>query len=152
MSDSIFQRIIVPVANETDAKTTTAALLPYIESAGETIITVHVIEKAGGAPDKASVEQRELVADELFDIVADGVSDIDIEVETRYLYGTDIAEAIIDAAHDLDVNAIVFTPRGTSQWLKLLTGDVTTALVNKSDRPVVAFPITRRRKLIHEQR
>lgn len=140
MSEPIFKRIIVPIANETDARTTTAALLPYIESAGETIIAVHVIEKAGGAPDKASVKQRELVADELFDIVADEVTDIDIEVETRYLYGTDIAEAIIDAAHKLDANAIVFTPRGTNRWLKFLTGDVTTALVNRSDLPVVVLP------------
>lgn len=140
MTSSIFRRVIVPVANKDDAKASIEALVPYVESADGVVIAVHVIEKAGGAPDKASVEQRELYADELFEIVADGLADVDVELQTEYLYGTDVAEAIINAAHDLDASGIVFTPRGASRWLKLLTGDVTTALVNKSDLPVVVLP------------
>lgn len=139
MPPSIFQRVIVPVANEDDARATTEALASYVESAG-VVVAVHVIEKAGGAPGKASVEQRELFADELFEIVADGLANVAVELETEYLYGTDVAETIIDGAHDLDASAIVFTPRGGSRWLKLLTGDVTTVLVNESDLPVIVLP------------
>ncbi|RBI61075.1 universal stress protein [halophilic archaeon] len=138
MSSTLFQRIIVPVANKDDAEATTAALTPYVDATTSTVIAVHVIEKAGGAPDKASVEQRELFADKAFERVADGLEDV--ELQTEYLYGTDVAATIIDAAHDLDASAIVFTPRGSSQWLKLLTGDVTAGLVNESDVPIVVLP------------
>lgn len=140
MQGSLFERVVVPVANEDDAAATTAALAPYVDGTAATIVAVHVIEKAGGAPDVASVEQREDAADDLFEIVAEGLTDVDAELRTEYLYGTDVAATIVDAAHDLDATAIVFTPRGGSRWLKLLTGDVTTALVTESDRPVVVLP------------
>ena len=140
MPASLFRRVLVPVASQDDAEATTGALAPYVESAAGSVVAVHVIEKAGGAPDKASVEQMQLFADELFEIVADGLADTGVELETEYLYGTDVAETIIEAAHDLDASAIVFTPRGGSRWLKLLTGDVTTALVDDSDLPVLVLP------------
>lgn len=140
MPGPLFQRVIVPVASEDDAEATAAAVAPYVVSADGTVVAVHVIEKAGGAPDKASVEQRKLEADEIFDVVADGLADVDVELETEYLYGTDVAETIVDAAHDLDASAIVFTPRGGGRWVKLLTGDVTTELITDSDLPVVVLP------------
>lgn len=140
MPDPLFQRVIVPVANKDDAAATAEALAPYVESVSGVVIAVNVIEKAGGAPDKASVEQRELYADEIFEIVSDRLKDVGADVETKYLYGTAVAETIIDAAHELDASAIVFTPRGGNRWLKLLTGDVTTELVNKSGLPVIVLP------------
>jgi len=140
MTGSLFARGIVPVASKDDDESTTAALAPYVESAGGTVVAVHVIDKAGGPPDKASVEQRQLEADEIFDVVEAGLADVDVELETEYLYGTDVAEAIIDAAHDHDATAIVFTPRGGSRWIKLLAGDVATELITDSDLPVVVLP------------
>lgn len=140
VTDSFFQRVVVPVANSKDAATTAAALSPYVEAVGGDIVAVHVIEKAGGAPDKASVEQRKQDARDIFDTVTDGLIDTDIALETRILYGTDIAETIIDAAHDVGASAIVFTPRGGSRWQKLLTGDVTHGLVTDSDLPVLVLP------------
>lgn len=140
MSESVFRRVIVPVANEDDAEATAKALHPYVDSVSGTFVAVHVIEKAGGAPDKASVEQREQSADEIFEIVADELTDLSVDLETEYLYGTDVAETIIDAGHAHDASSIVFTPRGGSRWLKLLTGDVTTELVNESDVPVIVLP------------
>lgn len=47
---------------------------------------------------------------------------------------------IIGATHDLNASAIVFTPRGRSKWIKPLTGDVTTSLVNESGLLVIVFP------------
>jgi len=140
MSGSFFQRVLVPVANEDDGKATAAALRPYVAGADCTVIAVHVIEKAGGAPDKASVEQRKQFARDIFAVVTDGLADTDITLETELRYGTDIASALIDAAHELDASAIVFTPRGGSRWRKLLTGDVTHNLVNNSDIPILALP------------
>lgn len=140
MPESLFQRVVVPVANQDDAESTTKALAPYVESVEGRIIAVHVVEKAGGAPDKASVEQRELFAKEVFQTVADGLADVDVDLETEILYGTDVAETIIDAAHEFDASAIVFTPQEGSRWLKLLTGDVALGLIDESDLPVVVLP------------
>lgn len=140
MIDSLFSHVIVPLANEEDATTTAAAIAPHIAAVDGTITAVNVIEKAGGAPDKASVEQREEYTEELFDHFRAELGETDIEIETKILYGTDIADAIIDAAHDQGASAIVFTPRGGSRWLKFLSGDVTTALVNNSDLPVIVLP------------
>lgn len=140
MTESLLQRVVVPVANREDAESTTAALFPYVEDTDCTVIAVHVIEKAGGAPDKASVEQREQRAEEIFDIVTEGFDDTEVLLETDLRYGTDIAETVIDAAHDSNASAIVFTPRGGSRWVKLFTGDVTVSLVNESDLPVIVLP------------
>lgn len=140
MTESLFERVVVPVANLEDAESTTDALVPYVEGTDCTVIAVHVIEKAGGAPDKASVEQREQRAEEIFDIVTEGLRDTEVSLETDLRYGTDIAETVIEAAHDSDASAIVFTPRGGSRWRKLLTGDVAHKLVENSDIPVLVLP------------
>jgi len=103
-------------------------------------VVVHVIEKAGGAPDKASVEQRAEAAEADFAAIRDCASEYDLDVETEIRYGTDVVDTIIDAAADLDASAIVFHPRGGSWLLDILTGDVRDKLVNESDRPVVVLP------------
>lgn len=140
MPPSLFHRVIVPVANRDDARSTAAALKPYLDSTVEDILAVHVIEKAGGAPDKASVEQRELAAEEVFDELAESLQDQPGVLETDIRYGTNIAEAIIDGAHEFDATAIVFTPRGGSQWMDILIEDVTSGLIDKSDVPVLVLP------------
>lgn len=140
MPESFFERVVVPVASRADAAATTTVLVPYVEGRDATLTAVHVIEKAGGALDKASVEQREEKAREIFGVVTEELADVDVTVETDLRYGTDIAAAVIDAAHDSDASAIVFTPRGGSRWQKLLTGDVTHKLVENSDVPVLTLP------------
>lgn len=140
MPETLFQRVVIPVANKEDARSTADALASYVGTTAGHVIAVHVIEKAGGAPDKASVELREQRAEDIFTIVEERLALTDATLETRILYGTDIAETIIDGAHDVGASSIVFTPRGGSRWVKLLTGDVTTSLVNKSDLPILVLP------------
>ena len=65
MTEPFFDRVVVPVANRDDAAATATTLQSYF-AMDSTVIAVHVIEKAGGAPDKASVEQREQRAAEIF--------------------------------------------------------------------------------------
>lgn len=137
---SLFRRPLVPLANEEDAKSTMEALGPYLRTVDDAVIAVHVIEKAGGAPDKASVEQRERSAREIFDAAREELGDRDLELETEILYGTDIASTIIDAAAAQNASAIVFTPRGAGRLMKLLTGDVATPLLNESQLPVLVLP------------
>jgi nucleotide-binding universal stress UspA family protein len=137
---SLFDRILVPVASEDDAEATARALRQYLPAEGGTVIFTNVIEKAGGAPDKASVAQREEHAEAAFRTAAEELNDRDVLIETRITYGTDVAERIIETAADEDAAAIVFTPRGSSRWMKLLTGNVTDKLVEQSDLPIVVLP------------
>lgn len=140
MSAALLERVVIPLASEDDARATMRATAPYLESAGGTATLVFVLEKAGGAPDKASVEQREGYANEVFDVARDVAADSDVPIETRIEYGTDVGETIVGAANDVDASAIVFTPRGGSRWVKLLTGDVTRTLLTESDLPVITLP------------
>jgi nucleotide-binding universal stress UspA family protein len=132
----LFDRVVLPVASVEDAVATCRAARPYLTGS---VVAVHVIEKAGGAPDKASVEQREEVAEEIFEAVHDALDD-GRTVETDLRYGTDVSETIFAAAKDHDASAIVITPRGGSRWVRLLTGDVSLDLVTETDRPVVVLP------------
>lgn len=133
---SLFDRIVVPVASVEDARATARAVDPYDTG---TVVALHVIEKAGGAPDKASVEQREAIAKEIFDEMRGALGETH-DLETDLRYGTDIAETIFAAAAEDDATAIVITPRGGSRWIQLLTGDISLDLVMNTDRPVVVLP------------
>jgi nucleotide-binding universal stress UspA family protein len=132
----IFDRVLLPVASPEDGRTTARAFGSYGANA-DRVVAVHVIEKAGGAPDKASVEQREQEAEKIFAIVREELGD---DVETEIAYGTDVAGTIFDVAAEIDATAIVFTPRGGSRWVQLLTGDVALDLISETDRPVVVLP------------
>jgi nucleotide-binding universal stress UspA family protein len=134
---NLFERVVVPVASPEDARATGRALGPHL-GPDDGVVAVHVIEKAGGAPDKASVEQREEYATEVFDALRDALAGQ--TVETKLQYGTDVTDAIFEAAGECDASAIVVTPRGGSRWLRLLTGDVALELVTETDRPVVVLP------------
>lgn len=136
----LLERAFLPVASKADARTTARAAAPVLaESSGYAVIG-HVIQKAGGAPDKASVEQRERRAEEIIAIIESELGSADVPHEAHVLYGTDVADRIIQAAAEFDADAILFTPRGGSRWLRLLTGDVGLSLVTRSDRPVVVLP------------
>lgn len=140
MPSSLFNDVLVPVASENDARVTMRALLPYLESAGGAATLVNVVEKAGGAPDKASVQQREEHAIEIFNAAREVASDSFVKVDSDIVYGTDVAQTIIETASDRDMSAIVFTPRKGNRWLRLLTGDVALSLVTESGLPVIALP------------
>lgn len=140
MSNRLLDTVLVPIASEDDAEQTCKAILREIEDERPTVHALHVIEKAGGAPDKASVEQREERAERIFDVVERAFAGTDIEVTTDITYGTDVAEAILDRARERDATSIVLTPRPGSRWVKLLTGDVAQKLISDSERPVTILP------------
>ncbi|ELZ86849.1 universal stress protein [Haloferax volcanii] len=139
-AEPLFSRPLLPIANADDAELTCAAAFPRIAAAGGRASVVHVIEKAGGAPDKASVEQREEVADELFDVARRAADDAGIDLHTDLRFATDVGDAILEAAAEADATAIVFTPRGGRSWWDLFSGAVRDQLVRHSDRPVVVLP------------
>ncbi|MFB6183555.1 MAG: universal stress protein [Haloarculaceae archaeon] len=133
----LLERVVVPLASPDDATATARSARPYLGDA-ERVVLVYVVEKAGGAPDKAGVEQREEYADEIFDAAEADLPDVPVERDVRY--GTDVVEAIFDAAEDADATAVVVATRGGSRLVELLTGDVARGLVTENDRPVVVLP------------
>lgn len=138
--EPLFARPLLPVANEDDADRTARLAFPHVAAAGGRAIVTHVIEKAGGAPDKAPLEQREEIAESIFERVRSSAEDAGVDVETELHYGTDIADTILAAADAADATAIVFTPRGGKSWWDFFSGDTRDALTSESEIPVVVFP------------
>ena len=129
----LLDRVLLPVASEEDAETSARAL--ERQDYGE-VILVNVVEKAGGAMDKAGVEQRELEAEEMFEAARAVLGDVPSEIH----YGTDVVETIFDAANEVDATAVVVTPRGGNRFVRLITGDVALRLVTETELPVVVLP------------
>jgi len=131
--------ILVPVADPVDGEETAAALAPYL-TASSSVLIVNVIEKGGGVPDKASVEQREAYAQEIFERAIEPLEGRAGTVETAILFGTDVVETLLKAAVDRNVDAVVFEPRQGNRFVELLTGDTARRLVKTAAVPVVALP------------
>ena len=133
--EGLLARPLLAVANAPDARASARALAPYVDDP-QRVVAVTVVEKAGGAPDKAPMEEVEAEAERAFDAIRDVLG----PVETDLRYGVDVVETIIEAGREHDASAIVFTPRSGGRLVRLLTGDVALSLVTESDRPVVALP------------
>lgn len=133
--ERLLVRPLLAVANAPDARVSARALEPYVTDP-ERVVVVNVVEKAGGAPDKAPMEEIEAEAERAFSAVREVLG----PVETDLRYGVDVVETILEAGRDHDASAIVFTPRGGGRLVRLLTGDVALSLVTGADRPVVALP------------
>ncbi|WP_435063211.1 universal stress protein [Halobaculum sp. EA56] len=136
MSD-LLSNAVVPVASEADARATAAAMRAHGAEVGD-VTLVYVVEKAGGAPDKAGVEQREAVAREAFEAFEAALPDV--VADERIVYDTDIVEGVLAVAAEVDASAVVFTPREGGRFVRLLTGDLSLRLVRDADRPVVSLP------------
>lgn len=139
MSEQLFTRVLLPVASEEDAAATCRRLFERTDEIG-TIIAIHVIEKAGGGIDKASVEQREEHAEAIFEVVDEHCRGTGANVKHRIRYGTDVTETILLGAEEEEASVIVFVPRESSRWVNLLTGDIAYSLVTEANRPVLVLP------------
>jgi nucleotide-binding universal stress UspA family protein len=135
---SIMDRIVVPVATPEDAQETCRALEPHLDEV-EVVVAVHVIEKAGGAMDKAPLEKREEDAEEILGIVENRLGD-EVTVSTRIVYDTDVVDGIFGAAEDADATSVVFVSREGGRLIRLLSGDTATRIVSEAPIPVVALP------------
>lgn len=136
----LLSRPIVPVAGPEDAAATYEEFRPYLLKTEIVPLVIHVIEKTEGAPDKAGLEHREEYAEKAFDVFRDRAKTDGIEVDTKLLYGTDVAATIHEAADESDASVIVFRSRGGGRWLDLVSGRVRSKLIAESDRPVIVLP------------
>ena len=139
MSGALLRRILVPIATEADAEKTIPTLLDYVDGDTTELHVVHVIEKAGGAPDKAPLEARQEQAEKIFSFVERFVGE-SVDVTTELRYGTDIVDEIIATAEESDATAISFVPRPSGRIPKILTGNSTRRLVGNEQIPVLVLP------------
>lgn len=135
----VFDHVVVPVASEDDAAATCSALQPYLDDT-ERVTAVHVIEKAGGAPDKAPLAKRREDAAEFLAIVGARIGE-SVPVNTRTVYGIDVVKRLFETADEVGGTALAFRARGGSRIVRLLTGDTATRLVTDPPIPVVSLPI-----------
>ena len=133
MTTNFTRHVLVPVAEQEDARTTAQTLEPY---EFDRITVLHVVEKGEGVPDKTPVEQSERVAAEAFEAFRETFPDADTEIT----YRRDVVAGIIEAADEIDASAIVFRPRGGARIVQWLSGDRSLRLVTEADRPVISVP------------
>lgn len=139
MSGDLFETVYAPIADPDDARATARAIQHYAHDASE-VVVCHVVEKGGGAPDKASVEQREEYAERAYERFQEVLPEGWGTVRFETLYGRNVAETIVDGANEAGATVVAFTPRGGSRWVRLVTGDIARNLIEASDLPVVSLP------------
>lgn len=130
---NLVSNVLVPVANETDARKTAKALR-YYNPRGVTAL--YVVEKGEGVPDKTPVEQSEEIAE---DAVA-AFRKVFPDAKELIVYRRDIVEAIFDAADEVNASAIAYRAREGNRLMQLLSGDLSLKLVTQARRPVIALP------------
>ena len=139
MSAPLLRRVVVPVATEDDARVTCDAIRSHVDE-DATLHVIHVIEKAGGAPDKAPLEARQEQARQIFETVEDALAGTGYEFTTELRYATSVVDEIVAVAGERNATGIAFIPRPSGRIVRLLTGDRTRKLVSASRIPVVVLP------------
>lgn len=132
-SQTLLSHVLLPVAHQEDALASARALKTY---APREVTVVHVVEKAGGAPDKTPVEQSQEIAQASFEAVQSVFPDAGDHI----VYATDVVEGICGAADDIGASVIAFRPRPGHRFVQLLSGDLTNKLASQSAHPVLVLP------------
>lgn len=129
----LLSHLLVPVANEEDARATARALSSL--SPGR-VTVLHVVEKGDGVPDKTPVEQSEQVAARSYA----AFRTVFPHADERITYARDVVGAIFEVADQVDASAIAYRSRGGNRLVQFLSGDRSLKLVTNADRPVIALP------------
>lgn len=129
----LLANVLVPVANEADARDTVRELARYDP---ERVTALHVVEKGEGVPDTIPVEEAEQIAARAFAVVRETFPD----AADYTAYDRDVVPAIFEVADEINASAIVYRSRGGGRLMQFLTGDRSLKLVTEATRPVIALP------------
>lgn len=129
--------VLVPLASQDDARSTCAAVSPYLEGKDCRVRVIHVVASRRRDADSTAVEQE---AEEMFSIAEGCFGAVDLPVLTEIWYGSSVTETILEAAEEYSVASIILTPREKSLWKKLRSADVLQLLSTRVDRPLIIIP------------
>ncbi|MCL7419048.1 MAG: universal stress protein, partial [Halalkalicoccus sp.] len=140
MTRPTIDKVLLPVANEADAKRTCTAVRPHLTDDSAEVVALYVIEKREGGPAAASIEQLEEHGKKTLGVVEEVFTDSTVTVETELRSGTDLIETIFQAAKDNDVDCITFVPRPKGRVVAFLSGDTGWKIVNQTEYPILVLP------------
>ncbi|OIB56475.1 universal stress protein [Natrialba sp. SSL1] len=138
MTNSLIEQLVVPIANERDARATCDALESVVDDGVETITVVHVLEQTTGYPDKAPFEARATAAESIFEIVETWFQN-GPEIRRELRYGADVVDEIIATAEAVDASSIGFAHQPESRLKRLLSNTESYRLITESEQPVLVF-------------
>lgn len=138
MTDSLLNRIIVPIANREDTTATCEVLLPHLDETVELVNILYVIEQTDGYIDPTSPEALKQKAQHWFTI-AGGYLDSFDGFQTEIRAGFDVVDEINASAVEHDATAIVFRPTEKRGLSRLFSSDVRSRLPAESPCPVIAL-------------
>jgi len=137
MDESLFQRVLLPLADPDDAERTARAIRPYL-SDELTLIITHVTE--GEAAGTTIATGKDQFVEEIYETFIAVLGRQEIRIEWVTLEGRDVSEAITDAISTVEATLVAFTPRDIDTWSRTLAGDPGAQLVRDTDVPVMVFP------------
>lgn len=137
MDESLFERVLLPLADPDDAERTARAIRPYLND-DLTLIITHVTEGEATGTTVATGQDR--FAEEIYETFMSVLDRPVHRIEWVTLEGRDVSEAITDAIGAVEATLVVFTPRDTDAWSRTLAGDPGARLVRDADVPVMVFP------------
>jgi nucleotide-binding universal stress UspA family protein len=126
----VFDRLLLPVADEADAEATCTAVKPYVDAGATELVVLHVTETDGESSG----------SEEAFDRFRDACSTDGVVLETELRSGPDAVAEIAAAADELDVTAIGVLPRSKNLVVRLLSEETTATLISSTDVPVIVLP------------
>jgi len=140
MTDPLLRRIVVPIANEADAKMTSNALRPHLGEDTEAVTVLYVIEQTDGYMDAISPEALKQASQSWFQILKEELN-VGEAFETELRAGTDIVDEIVASAIEHDATAVVFKPRDPAGLFgRLVSQNVSEKLARECPCPVVSLP------------
>lgn len=140
MTQPLFERVLLPVADDDDAIATCTAAKPYLNATAAEIIALHVTSGNETANDDESARTSSESEERIATVFRDADFAADVSVTTKPADGVDVVEVISDYAENHDVTAIGVRPRPKNRLVRLFSSDRTKTLVSSTDLPIVIFP------------
>lgn len=102
MAGRLFDRLVLPVADEKDAASTCRAVSPYVTPSDIHLVVVPATKQNPGYLDTLPQPVAARRAESIFSIVRDYVSDTPVQVSADVRYGPNVTEDVLSAAEDTE--------------------------------------------------
>lgn len=140
MTQPLFERVLLPVADRDDAIATCTVAKPYLNATEAEIIVLHVTSGGETTDGDESARASSEPAERISTVFHEADFAANVSVTTEPDAGVDVVEAIVNCAENHDVTAIGVRPRPKNRLVRLFSSDRTKTLVSSTDLPIVIFP------------